>query len=524
YVDVRMAASAAHAYGKKIVAAESFTGGGYDAPAAYKNLADYWFAQGCNRIVFHSSAHQPLDTKPGNTMVGTHFNRNITWAEQASGVVDYLARTSYMLQQGLFVADVAYLLDEGAPSSQPFWGAGLQPSLPEGYDYDTVNADVLVNRMTAGEDGRILLPDGMRYRILVLPQTGRMRPEPLRKIKQLVAGGAILVGPKPVRSPSLQLGAAHADFEVRALADEIWGDLDGVQRNRRLYGKGTVVWGLPLEEVLSQADIAKDAEFSGSLDTSMEWIHRRSEEADIYFVANRTDRSQDIQGRFRVQGREAELWHPDTGEIEPAAYAISGGRTTVPLRLEPRESVFVVFRRSAAATARTLPPPAITALATIKGPWDVAFPPDLGAPERIRLTRLESWTANPDDGVKYFSGTATYIKKIQVPKDWLKPGVRIALDLGTVKDMARLSVNGREAALLWKPPYRADVSNFLHAGANLLEISVTNQWTNRRIGDSTLEPQNRVLASPPAWMERFGTPKAPADSGLIGPVTVVAVR
>jgi hypothetical protein len=524
YADVRMAASAAHVYGKKFVAAESFTGGGYDSPATYKNLADYWFAQGLNRVVIHSSPHQPLDTKPGNTMVGTHFNRNITWAEQAGGVMAYLSRTSYMLQQGLFVADFAYLLHEGAPSSQPFWGAGQQPIPPDGYDYDTINADVLLNRMTVSDNGRLVLPDGMNYRILVLPQTDRIRPELLRKIQSFVAGGAIIVGPKPRRSPSLQNGADKADLEVQALADEIWGDLDGVQRNKHFYGKGLVTWGLPLEDVLSLAEIPRDTEFVAPLDASISWIHRRSDDADIYFVANRTDRPQEVESRFRVEGKEAELWHPNTGEIKPAAYTIADGRTTVPLHLEPRESVFVVFRRNAVSPSRTLPPVTTTTLATLDGPWEVVFPPNLGAPEKIELAQLESWTENPDDGVKYFSGTATYTKTVQIPNDWLKPGVRIVLDLGVVRDLAQVSVNGQMAASLWKPPYRAGISSFLKAGTNHLEINVTNQWTNRQIGDRQLDPERRVLSSLPGRMIRFGPPQTLSESGLIGPVNLLSIE
>jgi hypothetical protein len=166
---VRGAASAAHVYGKPVVAAESFTGGGYESPFALKRTADYWFAQGINRIIFHTSAHQPLDIKPGNTMVGTHINRNITWAEQARPFMNYLARNSFMLQRGLPVADLAYLLNEGAPSTMPFWGTGLRPAPPVGYDYDYVNTDVLLGRISVGNDGRLVLPDGVGYRLLVLP-------------------------------------------------------------------------------------------------------------------------------------------------------------------------------------------------------------------------------------------------------------------------------------------------------------------------------------------------------------------
>ena len=156
YVDVRGAASAAHVYGKPIVATESFTGGGYESPFTLKKIADYWFTQGVNRLVFHTSAQQPLDTKPGNTMVGTHINRNITWAELARPFMTYIARVSYMLQQGSFVADLAYLLPEGAPSTMPFWGAGLQPAPPPGYDYDYINTDILLHHTSVDARWRFI--------------------------------------------------------------------------------------------------------------------------------------------------------------------------------------------------------------------------------------------------------------------------------------------------------------------------------------------------------------------------------
>jgi hypothetical protein len=194
------------------------------------------------------------------------------------------------------------------------------------------------------------------------------------------------------------------------------------------------------------------------------------------------------------------------------------------LHFRPRESVFAVFRHRAAAPARTIPQEAITILTTLDGPWEVAFPPNLGAPERIRLEQLQSWTSHPEEGVKYFSGTATYSKTIEVPEDWLKNGSRVAMDLGTVKDIASLSINGQNAALLWKPPYRTDVSKFLRDGTNRLEIKITNQWTNRQIGDRALKPENRILAPLPDWMERFGPPGVLADSGLLGPVTFLSIK
>jgi hypothetical protein len=520
YEDIRGAASAAHVYGKTIVAAESFTGGGYESPDTLKKIGDYWFAQGVNRIVFHTSAHQPLDTRPGNTMVGTHINRNITWAEQAGPFMTYLARTSFMLQQGLYVADLAYLLNEGAPSTMPFWGAGLKPAPPEGYSFDYVNADVLLDRMTVNQDGRIVLPDGMSYRVLVLPEIDRMTVPVLRKIRELVNGGATVVGPKPLRSPSLA-GYPDSDREVQALADDLWGDLDGISRNRRMYGRGLLVWGLPLSEVLASLGVSKDIEYSRDLDANLAWIHRRDRDADIYFIANRSDRPQDIETRFRISGKEAELWRADTGAIESAEYSISDGRTVVPLHLSERESVFVVFRKPASSPVRQITRPMINTLANVGGPWEVSFPPNLGAPAKIQLAKLESWTANADEGVKFFSGTAIYTGNVRASRNWFRPGAKLLLDLGAVKDLAEVSVNGKALGTLWKAPYRVDVTGTLRPGANRVEIKVTNQWTNRLMGDRSAPEGKRVFAAsgPPR-----GGPVAPqtlADSGLIGPVNVV---
>ncbi|HEX2853394.1 MAG TPA: glycosyl hydrolase [Opitutaceae bacterium] len=524
--DVRGAASAAHVYGKPLVGAESFTGGGYESPYTLKKVGDYWLAQGMNRFVFHTSAHQPLDTKPGNTMVGTHLNRNITWAEQAAPLFTYFSRQCHMLQQGQFVADLAYLLNEGAPSTPPIWAAGTVPTPPEGFDYDFINADVLLNRMSVSGDGRLVLPDGMSYRALVLPQTDRMRPELLKKIRELVLGGAILIGPKPSRSPSLDNYPA-ADAEVRALATEIWGDLDGVSRTIRYVGKGRVVWGWSVADALAAAKIPKDFDYAKGLDAELAWLHRRTKDADIYYVANTTDVARDFDARFRVAGREAELWHPDTGEIERADYSIAGDRTVVPLRLAERESVFVVFRRAAASPARTSPSRQVmTQLTTIDGAWDVAFQENLGAPATLRLAQLEPLTANTDEGVKFFSGVARYTKTIAASPEWFRSGTALVLDLGRVGDMAEVSVNGRSLGLVWKAPYRIDVTSALKPGENKLQIKVTNQWTNRIIGDRTAPADKKVLNIPAApgpggGGGGFGAPgSVPPESGLIGPVTL----
>lgn len=523
FQDIRGAASAAHVYGKPLVAAESFTGGGYESPATLKNVADTWLAQGVNRLVFHTSAHQPLDTPPGNLMVGTHLHRNITWAEQAQPFITYLARSSFLLQQGKFVADLAYLLNEGAPSTPPIWGAGTQPTPPAGYDYDFINADVLLNRLTIDAEGRLTLPDGMSYRVLVLPETDRMRPELLRKLRELVTGGATIVGRKPTRSPSLA-NYPRADAEVQSLAAELWGDLDGVSRTARRVGRGRVVWGLPLERVLADAAIAKDFETSQPLDSAFAWLHRRADDIDLYYVANLTDRPQAIEARFRVAGREPELWHSDTGAIERAAYTQLDDRTTVPLRLDERETVFVVFRREATAPSRSTTPDAPAAvLAQLDGPWSVSFPAGLGAPAQVDFPQLSSWTEHRDAGIKSFSGTATYRKTLTAPPAWFAADTALLLDLGRVGDLAEVIVNGRNLGTFWKPPYRIDVSGALRPGENQLEIKVTNQWTNRLAGDRDAPAGQRVLgdaALPRPNIRDVLGKLVPSESGLIGPVTL----
>ena len=522
YEDVRGAASAAHVYGKTLVAAESFTGGGYEAPYALKKIADYWFAQGINRLVFHTSAHQPLDTKPGNTMVGTHLNRNITWAELAAPFTTYLARTSFMLQQGLFVADLAYLLPEGAPSTMPFWGAGLQPAPPGGYDYDYINTDVLLNRLTVNSDGLLTLPDGMSYRVLVLPETDRMTAPVLLKIHDLVEHGATVIGPKPVRSPSLA-GYPDADGEVQALAADLWGDTDGRATTVHLYGSGRVVWGLPPERVLGSR-VPRDFEYGPASNTSVSWIHRRAGETDIFYIVNRTDRPQDLEATFRVRSKPAELWHPETGTIEAAESRAADDRTVVSLHLAERESVFVVFRAGPRPPARN-PRMTNTTIAALSGPWDVSFQPNLGAPPGIQLLKLSSWTESGDDGIKYFSGTAAYTKNFEVAQAWFRPRAKILLDLGAVRDLAEVSVNGKTIGILWKPPYQIEVTGELKPGANRLEIKITNQWTNRLIGDRLVPADKKVLRSPGGMMGIPGRgPQVPPESGLIGPVTLVSAE
>ena len=529
--DIREAASAAHIYGKPIVAAESFTSmpniPGWGQSAFYlKPLGDRNLAMGVNRIVFHTSDHQPFVDeahKPGITlwMFGQHYTRNITWAEQAVAWNTYLARCSYLLQQGQYVADAAYFYGEGAPATVPFWRA-LKPALPQGYSADFVNADVLLHRMEV-QDGRLVLPGGMSYRVLVFPDETRKITLPLaRKIRDLVSAGAILLAPKPVGSPSLA-DYPEGDREIQKIANEVWGAVNGLDVTEHPYGKGKVYWGRTIEDVLAAEHTVPDFEYTKPhFDTELVWAHRHTPEADIYFVANQRPGGEDLEGRFRVSGKEAELWHPDTGQLEPASYRIEGGRTVVPLHFDPYGSVFVVFRHPASSPYRDVPHPVTKVLATVEGPWELRFPPNWGAPPKVTLPKLISWTAYPnDDGVKYFSGTATYSRELRAPKNWFQPGTKIWLDLGTVKDFAEISVNGKAVGgILWKPPFQADITQALKPGVNRIEIKVTNLWPNRIIGDQQPSATKKYT-----WTDyRPYTKDSPLlESGLLGPVTVSAV-
>ncbi len=520
--DIRGAASAANAYGKPIVAAESFTGGGFESPAKLKAVADYWFAQGINRIVFHTSAHQPLDTRPGNAMVGTHFHRNITWAEQAAPFVTYLARTSFMLQQGQPVVDLAYLLEEGAPSTPPIWGVGTKPSPPEGYDYAFINADVLLHRLQVADDGRLVLPDGMGYRVLVLPETDAMRPELLRKLAALVEGGAAIVGPRPRRSPSL-MGYPQSDDETRQLAAALWGDLDGVSRTVRRVGRGRVVWGRTLEELLQRHGVPPDVQTSRGLDSEIVWTHRRSADADIYFVANVRDHAEQLDARFRVANRQPEVWRANDGTRVDLGYRADATHTTVRLDLRPHDAVFVVFRQPAEAPEREIAHLSSRVVQQIAGPWTVAFEPGLGAPEGIEVSELQPWSAHDQPGVRFYSGAAEYSTTFSLAPDIVGAGGRLLLDLGRVGDLAVVTLNDEPVGTAWTYPYEVDLTDAVRAGNNTLRVRVINQWTNRLLGDATVPEAERVLNSPITLGGRGGLPPLP-ESGLLGPVLLRTIE
>jgi len=419
----------------------------------------------------------------------------------------YLARLSYLLQQGRFGADVVYFYGEDSNLTAIF--AHKAPDAPAGYGFDYINADGLIHMLSARE-GRITTKSGMQYRLLALdPYSQHMSVPVLRAIHKLVEAGASVAGPKPTDDPSL----ADDQAEFQRLNDELFGDGTGVHK----VGKGTVYAGQNAEEALKAMNVSPDFEHTKpESDTRLLFVHRKLGDGDLYFVDNRNDRDESVEATFRVSGKAAELWHPDTGQMEPASYRIAEGRTTVPLHLEPWGTVFVVFRKATQETSRTLPRVLERELATVEGPWKVAFEPGRGAPESITLDSLISWSDSTDAGVKYFSGAGTYSKTVQASPEWFKKGTKLWINLGEVKNLAEVTVNGKSLGIVWHTPYRVDVTSALKPGANEVRIKVINAWVNRLIGDQQPGATKYTFADVTPY--RANSPLLP--SGLLGPVHI----
>jgi hypothetical protein len=515
--DVRESASVAHIYGQNLVAAESMTAIGNTwaySPERLKPTADMELASGLNLFVIHTSVHQPVDDKiPGLGLgpFGQWFTRHETWAEQALPWTTYLARSSYMLQQGQFVADVIYVYGQGTNITALF--GNQLPPVPEGYNFDFLNAGA-VPKVLSVKGGNIITETGMSYRILALDSSTQYMTVPvLRKIQDLVNAGVVVVGPKPIDTPSL----SDDPTEFQSIADELWGDGTG----ERTIGQGKIYAGQTIADVLDDLQVKPDFEYTKPQNnTEVLYVHRRMGDTNIYWINNRNNRFEDLEATFRVEGKAAELWNPETGDIQPASYQIADGRTTVPLNLKPNDAVFVVFREATEELSRILPQPIETQLTTINGLWNVRFQPNRGAPEQISLDRLTGWDQHSDPGVKYFSGTGIYTKTIEAPESWFQNGAELYLDLGDVKNLAEVIVNGESLGIVWKEPFRVNVTEALKPDANTLEIKVTNLWVNRLIGDAQLDATTKYTYTTQPFYQA-DSPLLP--SGLLGPVQIVSL-
>jgi pimeloyl-ACP methyl ester carboxylesterase len=543
---VKEAASASHIYGIQLVDAESFTGwrSWQDGPLEYKRLADTAFCDGLNRITFHTFAHTPPSGGvPGNMYhAGEHFNVNATWWNQSGPMLNYFSRCCYLLQQGQPVGDACYYYGDAAPNlvatrrigpnskrlDGPICAHCDRPNpapadaLGTGYDYDVIDSEVIQDRLQV-KDGRLVLPHGVSYEALVLPANEEMPLPVLAKLEKLVLEGATVLGPRPTRTPSLA-DSSKSDEKVREITGRLWGAVTEAPPQDKTVGKGRIIPDRNrIREVLQKKGFGPDFSYtSPGTPADLDYIHRRTLNSDIYFVSNTQMTDADAECTFRVHGRKPAFWHPDTGAITPCTgYTRVAGGMKLRLRLPPAGSVFVVFSGTVTAD---LPEPLVKPVKPLQpfeitGPWEVRFPPKRGAPESCTFEKLVSWTEMPDDGIKHFSGTATYVKEFEVPAAKLQGKDPIELSLGELRNVAEVTLNGKNLGILWKPPYTVDVTGLLKPGKNELKIDITNLWANRIAGDEKLPREKRVTR----MTQKLSVP-GPHPAGLFGPVQLIITK
>lgn len=595
--DIAEAASGSHIYGKQVAIAEAFTGGGNwdEHPYDIKAMGDMHFVDGINRMMIHLWAAQPYPGRvPGQTgAAGLYFNEHTTWIKPGEAWIDYLRRCQSLLQTGVVVNDALYFIGEEVPCRAlipPRYGTFYvtEPALPEGYNYDSVNQDALLN-LASVKNGKIVFPSGVSYKLLIMRPDRLMTPRLANKVRDLIAAGAQVVCPKPLGSPSLEMDCT-ANKEVLAVANDVWGNMDGENITERVYGSGRVFWGLPMEEVMDKINAEPDLLFlnqlhaeSGELykTTAYEphginptlygskrqgwglmFNHRTNDGYDFYFLSNQEQMSIATEISIRQRGRIPEFWHPDTGKIEDVpVWKEENERTIIPYTFEPAGSVFILFRKPSnvvdqvvevygnnglnlqltnkglemwadvnghwtlksksgkniTLNANNVPPPL-----RIEGEWDVTFPLLTGEEKQIKLP-LGSWTEQNDEDIKFFSGTATYRKYINITTEQCAENRRLFLILGDVKNLATIFVNGKDLGVYWKPPYNVDLTEVVKEGANEVKIKVTNTWFNRLVRDAGLPEEEKrtwVLGS------RFGggisVDASLKPAGLLGPIMITS--
>ena len=516
---IKEVSSASHIYGKKMVDAESFTTWRRwkDSPYEMKKYVDRAYCEGLNNVTFHTFAStRPEDGLPGRTYhAGLDMNSGTTWWEKSKPFMDYLSRCNYMLQQGLFVADVCYYYGDQAPNFFPLYhSVPKKPriqGLGEGYDYDVVNTDVILNRMSV-KNGRITLPDGMSYAVMLLPEQEQMPLPVLQKIEALVLAGATVIGPKPTALPGLNNNEDEKQLFQR-ISNKLWGNING---------KGKIVFVSTAEEALVKSGIIKDFSFNGKL--ALDYIHRTTKMGEVYFIRNESDEWAKGDAQFCVTGKYSELWDPATGvQTRIENYKTENNKTSFQLELPAHGSVFVVFNnqlRKLASSESQAP----FAEQELKGSWKVSFPKGWGAPTECVFDRLKSWTDFEEAGIKYFSGTATYQKTFNIENGMT--GKDCHIDLGDVRDVAEVFVNGKSAGVLWKIPYSADISHLIHPGENNLKVEVVNMWVNRLTGDMLLDQKDRFCKTNQPYITKEVWPGGDETfriqtSGLVGPVKLV---
>ncbi len=516
---VKQAASAAHIYGKKLVAAESFTSIGPHWNdvlwQSQKPSMDHEFCSGLNMIFFHTFTCSPEEMgMPGQEyFAGTHINPQVTWWDYADAFVNYINRVQYIVQRGKFVADVLYYYGDHVPNIFPLKESDPAGVLP-GYDYDVTNEEILLELKVVA--GKILVPGGVRYRLLALPDHKVLSLAALEKVEHLLQKGATILGPKPQRLVSL-VGGESAQKRFHTLAVKIWGESPSESGQKKI-GKGRLIWGKNARTVLQADAVMPDFEAIDAETRVFDYIHYTINDVNVYFVCNQTDRPHQINCAFRITGRQPQIFDPLTGRARPAeAFTQTNHRTTLPLRFDPYGSFFVLFRKPIPKTQQGSENSNFHHLKTVKqirGPWQVSFDPNWGGPPSVIFDELTDWSQHQNPGIKYYSGKAVYRNTFALPD--IDKSRRYWLVLNCVKDVgiASVKINGKEIGTTWTKPFRLEVTNAIKPSQNRLIITVVNSWRNRLVGDRR-KPQNRRYTKTNIAIRKEWKL---TESGLLGPV------
>lgn len=523
---VKQASSAAHIYGKQYVGAESFTSLKKPAWAdvlweEHKPAMDYEFCEGLNMIFFHTFTCSPKEEGiPGQEyFAGTHVNPQVSWWKYSDAFMDYINRVQSVVQQGKFVADVLYYYGDHVPNIAVYKGFNRAGTLP-GYDFDVTNEEVLLKLKV--EDGKLVVPGGIRYRVLVLPDHKVLSLAVLEKVGQLLKQGATVLGPKPERLVSL-VGGITAQQKFHNLADKLWGTKPA-DSDLKKVGIGRLVWGQSSREFLQSEGVIFDFEvIDVEKQLDYQYIHYTIDETNVYFVCNQTDQTKAINCAFRISGKQPELWDPVTGRITRAtAFEQADGRTIIPMEFAPYGSCFVFFRETISVTkqgAENSNYPVLNKVKEIQGPWQLAFDSDWGGPESIKFKTLSDWAQHPDEGIKYYSGYVCYtntfeFEPVEAKHYWLQ--------LNRVEDVgiAGVRLNGKDIGITWNSPFLVEMTGAIKPGQNKLEITVVNSWQNRLIGDRGKTQEERFTKTNINIRDDWKLRR----SGLLGPVEIKSNR
>lgn len=578
---IKNIAGAAHVYGHKIVEMESFTSQGKhwrENPLDIKKIADYAFCNGMTRVIYHTASHSPKEAGvPGwSYEAGTHVSPNLTWWPYVKTLNQYFARISALLQQGNFVADVAYFKGEDVPNFSIGYKY-VKETLGAGYDYDDINTEILLQTSEV-VDGKIKLPCGMEYSLLVLPDyEGKMSVEVLRKVEELLQKGAVIIGEKPVTVYGLA-NYKEKEQELRFLADKIWGK-NPVKKQIKKYGNGYIVTGYTEKEILKKNDIYPDfLAFTDNKQAKIDYIHRSTGSDEIYFINNTDSVNVKAVLQFRASGMEPQLWNPYTGDMQVlSVYRDEHGTTTLPLQLDAYQSVFIVFSKENPAKLHVvnvayqgknifptkfdnIQPVGYTItnesdnrfhftsdddgtyqlllsdgcnrtvkmdknrFYDINGIWDVRFTHGWGFDPIQKMDSLVDWTKHVNAELRHYSGMASYKMAFTLPADFIEEGKHCELDLGKVGEAARIYLNGNEVGTSLFSPHKISLQNYLRKGENNIVIEVANTWLNQYLYD-VQQPENQRRLRTNVDKDdfvRFGN--KPLPSGLMGPVQIKCIN